>query len=49
MSGFMVFNRGIPADLMASSSRFSPMFPKTISDASRIASGSAIGIRLRAA
>ena len=49
ISGFMVFSRGMPADLMESSSRFSPRLPKTMREASSMANGSAMGIRLRAA
>ena len=39
----------IPEAFMAVSSKFSPRLPKTISDASNTASGSAIGTIVRAA
>ena len=47
--GDMTCISGIPLALMAVSSDFSPRLPNDISDASRMASGRAIGIMERAA
>ncbi|KAF5064063.1 hypothetical protein DSECCO2_288320 [anaerobic digester metagenome] len=44
MSGTIALMREIPADFMASSSRFSPRFPNIISEASNMDKGSAKGI-----
>ena len=49
ISGRMIWTRETPADFIASNSNRSPRFPKVISEASKIASGSAIGTRNRAA
>ena len=43
VSGRMMRNRLTPAAFIAVSSLFSPRFPKVISEASRIANGSANG------
>ena len=47
--GRMMRNSEIPAAFMAVSSSFSPRLPKTISDASNTASGSAVGTIVKAA
>ncbi len=47
--GDMALSSDIPEAFMAVSSNFSPKFPKVISDASRMARGSAMGTMLRAA
>ena len=49
ISGRMIWTSETPADFIASNSNRSPRFPKVISEASKIASGSAIGTRNRAA
>ena len=48
-SGFMAFISEMPDALMAVSSNRSPRLPNVISDASSMASGSAIGTIVRAA
>ncbi|MPN51812.1 hypothetical protein SDC9_199461 [bioreactor metagenome] len=45
----MILNNDIPADFMAVSSKFSPRFPKVISDASKIAKGNARGTKVKIA
>ena len=49
ISGAIALMREIPADFMASNSRFSPKFPNIINDASKIDNGNAMGINWRAA
>jgi len=46
ISGLMILLRETPDVFMASSSRFSPMFPNVISEASKIARGRANGTML---
>ena len=41
--GRMKRSSDMPADLMATNSKFSPMFPKVISEESNMASGNANG------
>ena len=47
MRGLIILIRDIPDDFSAVSSLNSPMFPKVMSAASRIASGSAVGTKER--
>ena len=49
IKGRMICINDTPADFMASNSRRSPKFPKVINEANRIAKGSAIGTRNKAA
>ena len=49
ISGLMTFRSDIPEAFMAVSSKRSPRFPKVISEARSMASGSAIGIMVSAA
>lgn len=49
MSGLITFSSDMPDAFMAVSSNFSPKLPKIISDASKMARGSAIGTIVRAA
>ncbi len=49
MSGAMVRSSDMPAAFMAVSSNVSPRLPKIMSDASSMASGSAIGTMVSAA
>ena len=49
MSGFMAFRREMPDAFIAVSSNRSPRFPNTISEASRMARGRAIGTMVSAA
>ena len=48
-NGRMICSNEIPAALMASNSNRSPRLPKVISEASRIASGNAMGTIVTAA
>ena len=49
ISGRMIRTSETPADFIANNSNRSPRFPKVISEASKMANGSAIGTRKRAA
>ncbi len=49
ISGLITFSNEMPEAFIAVNSNFSPRLPKIISDASSMASGSAIGTIVRAA